>query len=160
MGLKKILVAIDHSPHAPVVFERAMAIAQQQGGELMILHVITGESEPVPFIGTLADMDLYGSLQRLQRGQLRQQIQGVRDWLETYAEQAIARKLPTEFTCKLGSPGREICHQAQQWRADLIIVGRRGRSGVIEALLGSVSNDVIHHAPCSVLVVQGVIPVA
>ncbi len=38
--------------------------------------------------------------------------------------------------------------------ADLIVLGRRGRTGLAEALLGSVSNYVLHHAPCSVLVVQ------
>ncbi|MEO0350033.1 MAG: universal stress protein, partial [Cyanobacteria bacterium P01_A01_bin.15] len=48
-----------------------------------------------------------------------------------------------------------------QWNADLIMMGRRGRSGFSELLLGSVSNYVMHHAPCSVLTVQGVLqPVA
>ncbi|RMG10302.1 MAG: universal stress protein, partial [Cyanobacteria bacterium J055] len=37
----------------------------------------------------------------------------------------------------------------------LIIVGRRGRQGIEEAVLGSVSNYVVHHAPCSVLAIQG-----
>jgi nucleotide-binding universal stress UspA family protein len=38
--------------------------------------------------------------------------------------------------------------------ADLIIVGRKDRSGLEELLLGSVSSDVVHHAPCAVLVTQ------
>ncbi|NEO65320.1 MAG: universal stress protein, partial [Moorea sp. SIO4G2] len=38
----------------------------------------------------------------------------------------------------------------------LIVLGRRGLGGLKEMVLGSVSNYVVHHAPCSVLVVQGV----
>ena len=43
---------------------------------------------------------------------------------------------------------------ANSWQADMIIVGNRGRSGLSEFFLGSVSNYVMHHAPCSVLVVH------
>ncbi|MGC1393382.1 MAG: universal stress protein [Coleofasciculaceae cyanobacterium] len=38
----------------------------------------------------------------------------------------------------------------------MVVVGRRGRTGLAEAFLGSVSNYVVHHAPCSVLVIQEV----
>ncbi|WP_442949349.1 universal stress protein [Nostoc sp.] len=41
------------------------------------------------------------------------------------------------------------------WGADLIVLGRRGLKGFAELLAGSVSNHVVHHSPCSVLVVQG-----
>ena len=47
-----------------------------------------------------------------------------------------------------------ICNAAISWQADLIIMGRRGRTGLSELFLGSVSNYVLHHAPCAVLVVQ------
>jgi nucleotide-binding universal stress UspA family protein len=45
---------------------------------------------------------------------------------------------------------------ARTWNADLIVIGRRGLRGLAEMFLGSVSNHVIHHAHCSVLVVQGI----
>lgn len=53
-----------------------------------------------------------------------------------------------------GSPERSICEIAQTWEADLIIVGSRGLTGIKEMFLGSVSNYVTHHAPCSVLIVR------
>jgi len=55
----------------------------------------------------------------------------------------------------VGEPGREICALAQEWSADLILLGRRGMQGLGELLLGSVSNFVMHRANCAVLVVQG-----
>jgi nucleotide-binding universal stress UspA family protein len=47
-----------------------------------------------------------------------------------------------------------ICQVAKDWGAELIMVGRRGNSGLSELILGSVSNYVVHHAHCSVLIVQ------
>jgi len=52
-----------------------------------------------------------------------------------------------------GTPEQQIVERAEEWGADLIIVGSHGR-GFWGRLLGSVSNGVVHHAPCSVLVVR------
>ena len=69
----------------------------------------------------------------------------------------LRNHLNTEFRQLPGSPGRTICHLAWSWQADLIIVGNQGRSRIGELLLGSVSNYVLHHAPCSVLTVKNYI---
>jgi nucleotide-binding universal stress UspA family protein len=52
-----------------------------------------------------------------------------------------------------GAPEREIVELAESWGADLVVVGSHGR-GFWGRLLGSVSDAVVHHAPCSVLVVR------
>ena len=52
-----------------------------------------------------------------------------------------------------GTPEQQIAEKARDWKADLIVVGSHGR-GFWGRLIGSVSNDVVHHAPCSVLVVR------
>lgn len=52
-----------------------------------------------------------------------------------------------------GFPDKTIIDEAKSWNADLIVVGSHGR-GFWGRLLGSVSNGVVHHAPCSVLVVR------
>mgnify|MGYP000853437523 CR=1 FL=1 len=51
-----------------------------------------------------------------------------------------------------GDPGRVICDIAAQAGADVIVMGTRGRGGVKRALLGSVSDHVVRHAPCPVLI--------
>jgi nucleotide-binding universal stress UspA family protein len=61
--------------------------------------------------------------------------------------------LTTRVLC--GQPAAQaIVEQAREWGADLIVVGSHGYGFWQRMLLGSVSNAVVHHAPCSVLVVR------
>lgn len=53
-----------------------------------------------------------------------------------------------------GAAGRMIVEEAETWSADLIVTGSHGYGFWNRALLGSVSDAVIHHAPCSVLIVR------
>ena len=80
------------------------------------------------------------------------------------AEDEIRRRLPEigdklTTTVTSGAPAQVIVDEAEKWGADLIIVGSHGYGFWQRALLGSVSNAVVHHAPCSVLVVRAVAPV-
>jgi nucleotide-binding universal stress UspA family protein len=52
-----------------------------------------------------------------------------------------------------GDPGPVLCKLARELKADVVVVGSRGRGMVTRALLGSVSSYVMHHAPCPVLIV-------
>src|SRR5690242_13109984 len=53
-----------------------------------------------------------------------------------------------------GSPERRIVETSEHMAADLIILGSHGYNRWERLLLGSVSNSVLHHAPCSVLIVR------
>lgn len=64
------------------------------------------------------------------------------------------RKLAISTEVLFGSPDSRIVETAEEWRADLIILGSHGYSRWERLLLGSVSDSVVHHAPCSVLVVR------
>jgi nucleotide-binding universal stress UspA family protein len=55
---------------------------------------------------------------------------------------------------KEGDPKREILDHAKEWGADLIVIGSCDKSRIEKLLLGSVSESVVKHAPCSVLVVK------
>jgi nucleotide-binding universal stress UspA family protein len=74
--------------------------------------------------------------------------------LQSYAQAATKAGVSVQFQQITGSPARTICKVAREWQADLIVIGHRGRSGLSEMLLGSVSNYVVHHARCSVLLVR------
>ena len=74
------------------------------------------------------------------------------------AEEAIRSRFPNtqlKISSQVlrGAPDQQIIEKAKEWKADLIVVGSHGR-GFWGRLLGSVSNGVVHHAPCSVLVVR------
>jgi len=74
--------------------------------------------------------------------------------LRSLADKATNAGVETTFHQSLGSPDRSICELAYELNVDLIILGRRGRCGLNELILGSVSNYVLHHAHCSVLTIQ------
>ncbi len=158
MAFKKILVALDRTSQAPEVFETALDLSRKEGSNLMVFHCISWEAEekanPFMGIGTLADVNMYGTLHKLRQDSLHQEMTRIQNRLQTYSQEAASQGVKTEFECKVGNPSGWICEYAKEWGADLIILGRRGYSGWSEFLLGSVSNFVLHHAPCSVLVVQ------
>jgi nucleotide-binding universal stress UspA family protein len=77
-----------------------------------------------------------------------------------------AKKLVNDFRQRLtpqsaalefipvGGPATEIVKAAKEWPADVIVIGSHGRVGVQRALLGSVAEGVMRHAPCPVMVVR------
>lgn len=64
-----------------------------------------------------------------------------------------ATSFPVATKILRGAPDQQIIEVAGEWKADLIVVGSHGR-GFWGRLLGSISDGVVHHAPCSVLVVR------
>ena len=160
MGFHKILVAIDHSEQSPLVFNQALDLAKKEGAQLMVFHVINiqGQGEVAPILGTGVGLDLAAgkTLQKMQHESFQAEIQGVKKEFQTYRQKAEAQGVEAEFRYDVGSAESLICQIAFEWQADLIVLGRRGRRGLKEILLGSVSSYVTHHAACSVLVVQGI----
>jgi nucleotide-binding universal stress UspA family protein len=59
-----------------------------------------------------------------------------------------------ETAVEEGDPRSKIIDQATQWNAELIVLGSHGRKGVDHFLMGSVSEAVVRHAPCSVEIVR------
>jgi nucleotide-binding universal stress UspA family protein len=157
MVFQRVLVALDRSPQTNIVFEKALSEVTEH---LMIVHALRMDAE-IPTgtfmgIGTIADLDTYGVMKRLQQEKIQQERTRSMEWLQGYQQQAIDRGITAEIQCLPGTPGTGICDLARSWNADLVVMGRRGHQGLTEVVMGSVSNYVLHHAPCSVLVVQGV----
>lgn len=138
MTSKKILAAIDKAPFASVVFEQALQSAQKERASLIVFHCISS-------LG-LSDLALLRDT-----GAQAEQAQ---EWMQPFCEQAKGRDIAVECVSKLGLPGPSICNVAERWGANLIVLGRKDQPALAKMLLGSVSNHVVRHAPCPVLVVQ------
>lgn len=138
MGFKKILVAIDNSPLVSVVFEQALESAQKEGASLMLFHCINSDN--------------LSQLTFLTEAEAK--IEQAQAWLRPYCQKAKDGGIPTKCVCEVGQPGSSICRLAQSWGANLIILGRKDDPGLVKMLLGSVSNHVVHNAPCSVLIIK------
>jgi nucleotide-binding universal stress UspA family protein len=74
--------------------------------------------------------------------------------LKETREALASSTLKIQECIALGHEVQEILKTARQQRADLVIVGSRGLTGLRRFLMGSVAHTVSHHAPCSVLVVR------
>ncbi|TBR57084.1 universal stress protein UspA [Westiellopsis prolifica IICB1] len=146
--LHRILVPIASSDTVgKCLFQEALDLAKVTRANLRLLHVLSLDDKDTP--GILLLMNTPESKKHWEKFEKP----GL-DLLKSFANQAIAAGVPTEYSQSLGSPSRIICETAKTWEADLIIMGRRGISGLSELILGSVSNYVTHHAPCSILIVQ------
>jgi nucleotide-binding universal stress UspA family protein len=156
---QKILVAIDNSTLTEQVFEQALALAQPLQAQLMLLHVLSMEEEGYPEFPAIPSLHYYPGLSDLPLDIYHHQWESYEqqglDRLKTFAEQARKAGVKAEINQTAGAAGHLICELGQSWGADLICMGSRGRAGLSELLLGSVSNFVMHHAPCSVLVMRG-----
>ena len=153
MTYQKILVALDNSPLGKLVFEQALTLAKANGADLMLFHCLPMETPSNAPYTSLYEGE-FSNFSELMRERLENQAQETQTWLGEYGKLANDQGIATEWDWKIGEAGRWIRDMAKTCEADLIIVGRRGLSGVSEMFLGSVSNYVVHHAPCSVLVVQ------
>jgi nucleotide-binding universal stress UspA family protein len=156
--LKKILVALDKASVSRQAFDAAVQLAKGLKAELLLFHAMT-HSEPgspqVPMIYSGSyDPHLTEVLREDYEREWNEYVGQYVDLLRWRAQAAQAEGIPTIYRQEYGVPGRVICDMARTWQADLIVMGSHGRTGLQEMWLGSVSNYVTHHAPCSVFLVH------
>ncbi len=153
----KILVAVDRSPASEDVFVKALELATCFQSKLVLLSTIVPDynisysPSVYPVVGAISVSEAAMKI-NLER-QEQERLHGL-EFLNRLAFRAKAVDVITEVHQQLGDPARSICSVADLLSTDLIVVGRRGYSGLNELWMNSVSNYVLHHAPCSVLVVQ------
>ena len=147
--MKKILVALDDGDTCDAVFNQALELAQATQASLTLLSVLSPDRDDSITFTPYSDQK-WAAYEKQYR---EIESAGARR-LKAFADKAQATGINAEFTQGSGAPGPVICKFASDWNAELIIVGSHGRKGLNEMLLGSVSNYVVHHAPCSVLVIH------
>jgi len=144
--IRRILHPTDFSRASGAAFTEAVALAKANRAELLLVHVLL---PPTPFIAdgyvpprTYADLEAAA-----RRGAQRQLAK-----LLAKAKQAKAR---VKAVLLEGVPYSQIPRVARRKRADLIVMGTHGRTGLPKFFLGSVAERVIPLAPCPVMTVRG-----
>lgn len=145
----RVLIATDGSD-----FSRE---AVQQGCRLLAgapdksIKIVSVYQHVVPLDTFPQSVEYALEMERAEQKQAEEYARQAADEIRSYF-QNNGFDLTTEVKC--GAPNQVITEAAKKWNADLIVVGSHGRGFWNRALLGSVSDSVIHHAPCSVLVVR------
>jgi nucleotide-binding universal stress UspA family protein len=137
----KVLVAVDLSEASAPVLDRAIELARQLGSAVELVHV----REPFDYPLTEGYV-AWNDHERV-----------VIDWIDkslVTAQEAVTRAGLTCTTTSLRGPAAsEIVRHARDVKADLIIVGTHGRTGISHVVLGSVAERVVQKAGRPVLVV-------
>ncbi len=135
------VVGTDGSDTAVKAAARAGELAKATGATIHVVCAFSGRSTTTVGVGS----DVYS-------------ISGF-DQAEQVAQQQVAVYRTAGVTATVAvseaKPGSAILDEAEKVKADMIVVGNRRMQGV-QRVLGAVANDVVHHAPCDVLVVKTV----
>jgi nucleotide-binding universal stress UspA family protein len=138
-----IVVGTDGSESAERAVREASGLARATGSRLVIVSAFSGLHPYREQIETSAREDL------VHLGDVADQL------LMRAAAEVDGDDIKVETASRDGDPAEVLSDIATEENADMIIVGDRGLTGVSRFLLGSVSQKLSHHAPCSVLIVRG-----
>ncbi len=143
----RIVVGTDGSETAGGAVRQATELAKLSGARLDIVSAF----EPVP-------QGRVRSEAREAPGDVQYEI-GPREDVNLVLEAAAAEAKQggvdeVQTHAREGDPGEAILDVSEEIKADLIVVGNKGMTGARRFLLGSVPNNISHHAPCSVMIVK------
>lgn len=146
----KVLFATDGGKQCDAAIGTIQRLALDEGDEIKMISVV---DMALPMA-----IDIYGGylpdtseMEKTARENAAKILAETAEKLKVYAD---ANKVALSTDVLFGSPDSRIVETAEEWHADLIVVGSHGYSRWERLLLGSVSDSVVHHAPCSVLVVR------
>jgi nucleotide-binding universal stress UspA family protein len=138
---RHVLVAFDASPEAELALVHAIAMAQVYRAKLTIAAVVP----PPPLLAWQAP----GGTRGLHEAEQQELDKAVRQ-----AVDSVPDDLSVQHVLLDGDPARELLKLAREGDFDVIVMGSRGRGRMTAALLGSVSNRVMHDADVPVIVIH------
>jgi nucleotide-binding universal stress UspA family protein len=140
--LSKILVAVDGSGNSFRALENTFFIAKNTGAQITAIHVI----ERIPTV--------YVESQKLLNDLLANYRKESAKILDRCKEMAEKSGIKISTVIAEGDAASSITKYAQQGEFDLIVIGSRGLGRLKGMMLGSISNKVLHHTKCSVMIVK------
>lgn len=156
----KILIAYDGSSHADAAIDDLRRAGLPREAEAVVVCVADVWSPPAPHYEYEAVQTTGDDWTRLRAQWFSQQEAKAQEEAQRLAQAASQRALSyfpsweVRTEVRSGSPAWELIRKADDWRADLLVVGSQGRSALGRLLLGSVSQKVVTEARCSVRVAR------
>ena len=145
----KILLATDGSSEASLALTTAADLAHSTNSELHLAYVFPTAVQrpfPNPVLARPADE---------MEHELEDAMHQAQSFLDREVEQVKNEGVPVADSHLIrGRPDREIVHLSEELGAGLIVMGSRGLGGIRRALMGSVSDSVVRHAHCPVMIVR------
>ncbi len=138
----KVLIAADDSQSSAEVLRTVATQFKMENTEVLILHVLQPAATTPPQMAPGYAPELEDEKELAQR------------FLDGCAKKLRDAGFRTDTVIKIGDVRETIIDSADEWGADLIVLGSHGRKGVRRFLLGSVAADVARHSNCSVEIVR------
>lgn len=142
MQLKKILAPLDGSEMAARALEHAVALARLCQSEIGLLHVV----------------DLNRHISAFEQvstgGYVPAEVKESGYALLAQAMRGVPQDVPAQAIVRVGAPAETILDVCREGGYDMIVMGNRGLGTIKQLLLGSVSQYVLHGAPCPVTIVR------
>lgn len=144
-AIRHILVALDFNPISEHALDYAVDLAEKLGARLTVLHVyslavlMALDGEYLPTADSASN-----------------KAEEAQKHLDAALARLASRKIAVHGVLRVGEAGEEICAQAKELAADLVVVGTHGRGALGRALLGSVAESVLRGSVVPVLTIRGV----
>jgi nucleotide-binding universal stress UspA family protein len=144
-GIRRIVVGVDGSEHAEAAIEWAVRMAKGMGSEVIAVFAIAPPSYfetgyTVPIAPVQFDPEW--------RAQMEKEFEGA--WCKSLRSAGVQYRTVMED----GRPASVIAKVADSFDADVVVVGRRGRGGIAELVLGSVSHELVLHSKRPILLIS------
>jgi nucleotide-binding universal stress UspA family protein len=144
-GISRIVVGVDGSEHAEGALDWAVRMAKGMGSEVVAVFAI---SPPfyldTGYLGAVAPPQF----DPVWRAEMKEEFEGT--WCKPLRDAGVQYRTVMED----GRPASVIATVADGIDADVIVVGRRGRGGVAELVLGSVSHELVLHSKRPILLIS------
>lgn len=145
-----IVIALDRSRHARAAIQLLQELRWPAGSDFTVLHMLELVTIPGGW-----QLHYHPELWKQLTAERRKVFVQAQRFLEGLGTQLRPDDVRPDVLVKWGQPLTGIVEVLKKQSADLVVVGSRGLSGVRRFLLGSVSEGVLHSAPCSVLISRG-----
>jgi nucleotide-binding universal stress UspA family protein len=144
--IRRIMYASDFSRASRAAFAKAVEIAKANRAELVVAHALTLAP---PFVeGVYISPKTWDEIETSARDAVQKQ-------LSVLVAKAARAGVRATSLIVVGSPYEQIVRAARLKRADMLVIGTHGRTGLGKLLLGSVAERVLSTARCPVLTVRG-----